>query len=177
MKKETNLYRNEKKTTRLLFSTAGICLLLFIILLYCMGLFDGILRIRALVFSATFLVIMLYFFLKTLISLRDKSALISLDSCYFSGKTTPLSKAFGQGEWSDVTNIQLEKVGGDMLVVVSLHNRAKYKGRLSKIFQKMAYEESTQQLHLTYSASEIDLDAQTLFDLFVSYWDNARSNN
>ncbi|AJW65131.1 hypothetical protein VO54_03705 [Elizabethkingia miricola] len=177
MKEETNLYRDKKKTTKLLLSSTGMGLLLIAILLYCIGLFDGILRIRPAAFSATFLLILLFLTLKTLISLRDQSALISLNSHYFLGKTTPLSKAFGKGEWSDVTNIQLEGSGSNALIVVSLHNAAKYKGRLSKFFWKIAYDKSTEQLHIKYTDSEIDINTQALFDLFVSYWNYSKDNS
>jgi len=170
MREAINLYRNTKKTTRLLVSSIGVFMLLAVVLLYSIGLFDGVLRTKSIVFSGAVMLIMFFLILKSVIGLRDKSALISLTSDQFVGKTTPLSKAFGYGEWMDVRDIQLQKVGGDTLVVVSVANVEKYRGRLSKMLWNMAYDESNQLLHLGYSSSEIYLNANALFDLFVQYW-------
>lgn len=41
MTDKTNLYRNSKKTKKILFSAVAVSLLLLIVLLYSAGMFDG----------------------------------------------------------------------------------------------------------------------------------------
>jgi hypothetical protein len=170
MNQETKLYRNAKKTRNLLLYASAVSILLIIVLLYSIGIFDGILKIKPAIFSGAALLIMLFLTFKSLAGVRDKSPLIQLDATRFFGKTTPLSKSFGSVEWADVTDIQLQKVGGDTLVITTIGNTEKYTGRLSKLMWKMAYDEQNSQLNLMYSASEIDIDAEKLYDLFLSYW-------
>lgn len=170
---ETNLYRNSKKTKKILFSAVAASLLLLAVLLYSAGLFDGALKLKPAIFSAAALLLMLFLCYMTLSGIRDKSPMIHLDETGFYGRTAPLPKAFGKGEWKDVVDIQLQKSGGDTLVAVVLANTAKYEGRLSKMFWKMAHDEQRQVLHLSYSASETDLEPSALLALFVGYWENS----
>lgn len=172
MKEETKLYRNTKKTKKTIFSAAAVSLFLALVVLYSTGVFDGELKLKPLIFSGAALLIMLILTLNSLLGIKDKSPLIDLDSDGFSGKTTPLSKAFGRVEWQDVVDVQLQKTGGDTLVIVIVANTDKYTGRISKMFWKMAYDDQNKVLNLMYSASEIDIDAKELYDLFVSYWKN-----
>jgi hypothetical protein len=167
---ETSLYRNKRKTIQLLSISGALCLLLLLVLLYSIGLFDGEFKAKPTVFSAGALLVLLILLFSSLLSLRDKTAQIVLNDRYFLGKTTPVSKAFGQGDWQDVKNIDLQKTGGDTLVVVTLGNPTKYEGQLSSLLWKMAYQESTQELCIMYSSSTIDLEPSELYQLFVSYW-------
>lgn len=171
---ETHLYRNKRKTTQLLLISAAFCLLLFIILLYSIGLFDGVFKAKPTIFSAGVLLVLLILLIVNLLSLRDKSAQIVLSEKCFLGKTTPLAKAFGQGEWKDVKSIDLEKVGGDTMIIVTLENPVKYKDRLPSLLWKMAYQESAQELNIMYSASTIDLKPSALHQLFLSYWNKQK---
>jgi len=170
MNEEINFYRNTKKTINLLLYVSGIGILIAIAFLYGIGTFDGIFKIKLSVITGAFLLIMLVFIFKMLGSIKDKSPLIHIDSTGFSGRTTPVAKAFGRIEWEDVTDLQLKKVGGDTLVAVTTDNITKYKGQVSKFVWKMAYDEQDSKLNIMYSASEIDIDAQRLYDLFVSHW-------
>ena len=167
---ETSLYRNKRKTIQLLSISGALCLLLLVILLFSIGVFDGVFKAKPTVFSAGTLLILLILLFSSLLSLRDKTAQIVLNDRYFLGKTTPVSKAFGRGDWQDVKSIDLQKVGGDTLVVVTLGHPSKYKERLSSLLWKMAYQESTQELCIMYSSSTIDLEPSELYQLFVSYW-------
>lgn len=169
MNEEIKLYRNAKKTRSLLLYAISISILLAIALLYGIGIFDGIFKIKLSIASGAILLIMLVLTFKMLANVKDKSPLIQIDSNCFSGRTTPVAKAFGRIEWVDVTGLQLQKVGGDTLVVVTIDNTAKYDGRVSKFLWKMAYDEQTSKLNIMYSASEIDIDANRLYDLFVSH--------
>ena len=176
MDQETNLYRNRSKTAKLLSMSGVICIVLLLILLYCIGLFDGELKVKPAVFSGGALLIMLILLVSSLLNLRDKSAQITLNKNHFSGKTTPLAKAFGIGNWHDVTGINLQKVGGDTLVVVTLDNAPNYKDRLPSLLWKKAYEAASQQLNIMYSASVIAIEPNELYDLFITYWQSSKES-
>lgn len=170
MKEVTSLYRNAKKTKQLFLYSSLVTIILAVVLIYSLGVFDGIFKTKPAVFSGAILLVMLFLSFKTFASVRDKSPLIELDATGFYGKTTPLSKAFGRVEWADVINIQLQKTGGDTLVIATVTNTEKYAGRLSKLMWKMAFDDQRSELNLMYSASEIDIDAKQLHDLFLTYW-------
>lgn len=170
MEKEIQLYRNSKKTKKLLFTSLGICIILLLVIIYSAGIFDNELKTKPLVFSVGAFLIMFILLLKSVLSLRDKSPLIELNGQNFYGKTTPVSKSFGIVNWEDVAGIESQKTGGDTLVVVTINNPEKYEGRLSKMLWKIAYNKGTNQLTLMYSASEIDIDANALFTLFNTFW-------
>lgn len=170
MEKEIKLYRNSKKTKKLLLTSLGICIILFVVIIYSAGIFDSELKTKPLVFSTGAFLIMFILLLKSVLSLRDKSPLIELNVQNFYGKTTPMSKSFGIVNWEDVTDIGSQKTGGDTLVVVTINNPEKYEGRLSKMLWNMAHNKDTNQLTLMYSASEIDIDSHALFTLFNRFW-------
>lgn len=169
------LYRNSQKTKKLLFTSLGVCIILLLVILYSAGIFDGELKIKPLVVSAAVFLIMFILLLKSVLGLKDKSPLIELNKQNFYGKTTPMSKSFGVVNWEDVANIQSEKTGGDTLVVVTINNPEKYEGRLSKMLWNMAHNKDTNQLTLMYSASEIDVDSNALFNLFTKSWKESTS--
>ncbi|WP_185218101.1 hypothetical protein [Sphingobacterium mizutaii] len=170
---ETNLYRNNRKTIRLLTVSSIICVLLLIVLLYSIGLFDGIFKARPAVFSSLAMLILFVLLVVNLLDLRDKSAQIVLNRTHFVGKTTPLSKTFGAGDWQDGKGIDIQMVGGETMVIVTLANPAKYRDRLSSLLWKMAYQEESQELNIMYSVATIDLDAPELYKLFLFYWNES----
>lgn len=177
MEKEIKLYRDSKKTKKLLFTSLGVCLILLAVVIYCAGIFDNVLKTKPLVFSIGAFLIMFILLLKSLLSLKDKSPLIELNKQNFYGKTTPMSKSFGIVNWVDVTDIRLQKTGGDTLVIVTINNPEKYEGRLSKMMWNMAHDKNTNQLTLMYSASEINIDANALFILFDTFWKESTASN
>ncbi|WP_281633248.1 STM3941 family protein [Flavobacterium luteolum] len=170
MNEEIKFYRNAKKTRNLLLYAGAISALLAIMLLYGIGTFDGVFKIKLSIVSGAILLIMLVLTFKVLAGIKDKSPLIQIDSNGFSGRTTPVAKAFGRIEWQDVTDLQLTKVGGDTLVAITIDNKAKYEGHVSKFLWKMAYDEQNSKLNIMYSASEIEINAEELFNLFLRYW-------
>lgn len=176
MDQETKFFRNKSKTVKLLMTSGLVCVVLLFVLLYAIGLFDGVLKVKVAVFSGGALLVMLFLLLNSLFNLRDKTAQIVLNKTSFLGKTTPLAKAFGAGNWTDVTAITLEKVGGDTLVIVTLGHANQYKERLSSILWKMAYHAPTDELNIMYSASVIEIDAAELYELFMSYWKDSKSS-
>lgn len=175
--KGIQLYRNSKKTKNLLFTSLGVCIILLLVIIYSAGIFDGELKIKPLIFSGAAFLIMFILLLKSVLGLKDKSPLIELNKQNFYGKTTPMSKSFGIVNWEDVANIQSEKTGGDTLVVVTINNPEKYEGRLSKMLWNMALNKETNQLTLMYSASEIDVDSNELFNLFTKSWKESSALN
>jgi hypothetical protein len=171
------LYRNSKKTKKLLFTSLGVCVILLLVILYSAGIFDGELKIKPLVFSGGSFLIMFVLLLKSVLSLKDKSPLIELNQRNFYGKTTPMSKSFGIVNWEDVADVQSQKTGGDTLVVVTINNPEKYEGRLSKMLWNMALNKENNQLTLMYSASEIDVDHNELFSLFNKSWKESKKES
>ncbi|WP_369013832.1 STM3941 family protein [Flavobacterium anhuiense] len=170
MNEEIKLYRNFKKTRNLLLYAFAVNILLAIMLLYGIGTFDGVFKIKLSIASGAILLIMFVLSFKMLASIKDKSPLIQIDSNVFSGRTTPVAKAFGRIEWQDVTDLQLKKVGGDTLVAITIDNVSKYDGKVSKFLWKMAYDEQNSKLNIMYSASEIEINADELYKLFLKYW-------
>ena len=170
MNEGINFYRNAKKTRSLLLYASALSILIAIAFLYGIGTFDGVFKIKLSVASGAILLIMLVLIFKMLASIKDKSPLIQIDSNGFSGRTTPVAKAFGRIDWQDVTDVQLTKVGGDTLVAITIDNIAKYDGRVSKFLWKMAYDEQNSKLNIIYSASEIEINADELYKLFLEHW-------
>lgn len=170
MDNEKKIYRNAVKTRNLLLSSSAICIVLAVIFSYGLGLFDDIFKAKVAVGSGAILIIMLFLVIKSLINLKDKSAIFEFNNNNVNGKTAALSRAIGAVAWKDVIAIDMQKVGGDTLVIVYLKNAEFYKPRLSKMLWNMAYENQTQELQIMYSASEIDMTIDQLYELFVSYW-------
>ena len=171
MNEEIKLYRNFKKTRNLLLYACAVNILLAIMLLYGIGTFDGVFKIKLSIASGAIFLIMFVLSFKMLASIKDKSPLIQIDSNGFCGRTTPVAKAFGRIEWQDVTDLQLNKVGGDTLVAITIDNVSKYDGKVSKFLWKMAYDEQNSKLNIMYSASEIEINADELYKLFLKYWE------
>lgn len=170
MKDQIELFRDSKKSKNLFIRSAGICIVLAAAALYSLGVFDGIIKVKLAVGSSVFLLIMLWLLISSLLKLKDKSALIKINAKGITGSTTALSKAFGEIEWVDVADIQLQKVSGDTLVAFLIQNNHKYEGRLSRSFRGMAYKKDMDKYLIMYTASEIEIDAEKLFDLVTGYW-------
>jgi hypothetical protein len=147
---------------------------LAIVFIYGLGFFDDIFKAKVAVASGAVFLIMLILVIKSLINLQDKSAIFELNENTLSGKTSPLSKAIGTINWKDITGIEIQKVGGDTLVVVYLNNAEYYQSKLSKMFWNLALDKQSQELQIMYSVSEIDMKIDELYDLFVSYLDQQK---
>lgn len=170
MSKEIKIFRDITKSRKLLISSGAICLVLGVIFIYGLGTFDDIFKAKVAVASGAIFLIMLIFVIKSIINMNDKSAIFELNENTASGKTSPLSRAIGTINWKDVTALDIQKVGGDTLVVVYLSNVEYYQSKLSKMFWNMAFDKQSQELQIMYSTSEIDMKIDELYDLFVSYW-------
>lgn len=175
--KTTELFAKKGKTANLLLSSGAICVLLLGIAIYSSGWIDDELKAKPLVISCGLLLIICGLMIGKLRSLNDKSPLISLTETSFVGRTAPLTKAFGKGEWVDVKDINLETSGGDRLVVVTLANQDKYTGHLSKMMKSIAIDKERNEINIMYSASEIELSPEQLLELFQSYWKGSFINS
>ncbi|MEJ5053839.1 STM3941 family protein [Sphingobacterium sp. MYb382] len=167
---DLNIYRNKKKTRNLLLMSAGVCVILGLTFIYGLGVFDAIFKAKVAAVSGILCLFMLILLFKSVADLNDKSPIIALTKETGNGKTAPLPKALGEFFWKDVQAIDKAKIGGDTLVVVNLINAEYYKTKLSKMFFNMAYDKNTNELHVSYSASEIDMTIDELYKTFVSYW-------
>ena len=167
---QIEIYRDSKKSRNLFIKTTALCAVLAAMAVYSFGVFDHVIKIKLAVISSALLLIMLFLLIGSLRQLKDKSPLVKINAKGISGTTTPLSKAFGEIEWSDVVDMELQKVGGDTLVAFVIQNHPKYEKRLSKSFRSMAYQKNTDHYVIMYTASEIEADADTLFDQAHQYW-------
>lgn len=170
MSKEIKIFRDTAKSRKLLIGSSAICLVLGTVFMYGLGTFDDIFKAKVAVASGAVFLIMLILVIKSILNMNDKSAIFELNENTASGKTSPLSRAIGTINWKDVTALDVQKVGGDTLVVVYLSNVEYYQSKLSKMFWNMAFDKQSQELQIMYSASEIDMKIDELYDLFVSYW-------
>ncbi|TDS12174.1 STM3941 family protein [Sphingobacterium paludis] len=170
MTEQIEIFRDSKKSKKLFIRSIVLCLVLAGMAVYSFGVFDRVIKIKLAVVSCALLLVMLFMLVGALRQLKDKSALVKINAKGISGKTTPLSKAFGEIEWSDVVDMELRKVGGDTLVAFIIQEHPKYERRLSKSFRSMAYQKDSKHYVIMYTASEIETDAETLFDQAIHYW-------
>lgn len=175
MSKEIKIFRNAVKTRNLLITSGLTCLVLGITFMYGLGLFDDIFKIKVTIGSGAVLIIMLILLIKNVMNLTDKSAIFELNENSLNGKTSPLSRAIGNINWEDITEIKIQKVGGDTLVVLGVRNADYYQSKLSKMLWNLAYDKQSQELQIMYSASEIEMKIDQLYDLFLSYWQGKKN--
>ena len=171
--KTTELFAKKGKTANLLLSSGAICVLLLGIAIYSSGWIDDELKAKPLVISCGLLLIICGLMIGKLRSLNDKSPLITLTANTFQGRTAPLTKAFGVGEWIDVKDINLETSGCDRVVVVTISNLEKYSSRLSKMMKSIAVDKERNEINIMYSASELEESPEQLLELFQSNWKEA----
>ncbi|KGE13345.1 STM3941 family protein [Sphingobacterium deserti] len=170
MTRQIEIFRDSRKSRSLFIKTTALCVILAATAVYSVGVFDHVVKIKLAVVSCALLLIMLFMLVGSLRRLKDKSALVRINAKGISGTTTPLSKAFGEIEWGDVVDIQLQKVSGDTLVAFVIQDHPKYEKRLSKSFRSMAFKKETNHYVIMFTASEIETDADTLFDQAQQYW-------
>lgn len=94
MSKEIKIFRNTAKTRNLLLSSGAVSLVLGIVFIYGLGLFDDIFKAKVAVASGAVFLIMLILVIKSLINLKDKSAIFELNENTASGKTSLFIKSY-----------------------------------------------------------------------------------
>ena len=162
-------YRNRKKSINLLLILSGILVVMLLILLYSSGIIsDGIIIAKGVAFSSICSVILAIIIIKTLISLKDKSPLIILSPEGITAKVTAASKAAGLILWKDISDIQLQKVGGDTLVTLIINNPEPYAANIRKKLSAIALD-NAQDFQIYMTASVLDINAGELFDQVTAY--------
>lgn len=167
-------YRNKKKFVTLILVCMGIFLVFLLMFIYGIGIFDHIIKPKLIGVSAVCGLILAFVMIKMLISLRDTSAQVTLSKEGISSKVTPLSKAAGLISWKDIIEINLNKVGGDTLVTLTIDKPDQYlpiiRKKLSAMVTKGA-EDAQGNLLIYLTASTLDVDAQGLFTAITKYRD------
>lgn len=167
-------YRNKKKFVTQILVCMGIFLVFLLMFIYGIGIFDHIIKPKLIGVSAVCGLILAFVMIKMLISLRDTSAQVTLSKEGISSKVTPLSKAAGLISWKDIIEINLNKVGGDTLVTLTIDKPDQYlpiiRKKLSAMVTKGA-EDAQGNLLIYLTASTLDVDAQGLFTAITKYRD------
>ncbi|WP_437918294.1 hypothetical protein [Sphingobacterium sp. LRF_L2] len=65
----------------------------------------------------------------------------------------------------------LKKLRGIPWLFFTVKDGSKYDGRLSAYFRKMSYDHVNKRYRIMYTVSEIQGDAQQLFELVTEYWE------
>lgn len=165
-------YRNKKKSTVLILSCSGFLLLLVAAFLYSIGLFTGEISAKLAGISGIFSLILIIVIIRMLMSINQSAPLLTLNKDGINSKTTPVSKAAGLIPWKDIVSIDLQKVGWDMLIMLTLV-RADYhmpiiKKKLSSVAVSDA-KDANGNLLIFITASELDIEANELLTIIKNY--------
>lgn len=165
-------YRNKRKTVNLILICTGVLLILVVLFLYSIGLFTNILSTKLAAISGVFGIILAIVIINKLISLKDTSPQIILSNEGIIAKVTAVSKAAGLIYWKDIIDISLEKVGGDTLVTLTVDKPEHYIPTIKKKLSAMVVngiEDANGHLPINLTASELNLDAQELYNVITSF--------
>jgi hypothetical protein len=165
-------YRNRKKSINLLLIYSGILVIMILILLYSLGIMSDRIVAKGIAFSSIFILIFGFTIIKTLISLNDKSPLIVMSPEGITAKVTAVSKAAGLISWKDISDLEINKVGGDTLITLVISNPEQYKALIRKKLSAMALDNAKDNdgnLYVYLTASVLDLNAQELFSKIKAY--------
>ena len=173
MKNDTmEFHRNKKKTTMLILSCSGFLLLLIAVFLYGIGIFTGEISTKLTAISGAFGLILIIVIIRMLISLNQSVPLITLSDDGIRSSTTVVSKAAGLIPWKDIIDIELSKVGWDMLIMLTVRKADQDMPATRKKLVSMAVSESqdsigTMQIFIT--ASELDIESDELINVIKDY--------
>jgi hypothetical protein len=165
-------YINKKKSSSILYIYYGIFIVFALVLLFSSGLVTDTVSLKGIVISAIALVILAIVLLKANMAQRDTRPMVSLSDEGLTSRTTPMIKAAGLIKWEDITDINLEQLTGDTLVVISLKNADHYMVALRKNMPAFALKDIVDAngiLTLNLSAAELDFDAAVLFNHITTY--------
>lgn len=145
---------------------------MILIFLYSIGIIDDTVSTKGIAISSVFILILGFLVVKMLLALKDTSPLLILGPEGIISKVTPMSKAAGMILWSDIADMNINKVGGDTLITLTINNPDHYTPVIRKKFSAMMLKGANDDqgnLLLHLSASELDIDAQQLFDKIVAF--------
>jgi len=165
-------YRDQKKSMNLILICIGIFVVLVATFLYSIGLFDGQVGAKLAAVSGVFSLILAIVILKKFFTLRDKSPLVILSNEGIISRTTAVSKAAGLILWKDILAVNLEKVGADTLVTLTVNNAGNYLPLIKKKLSGMltnGLANADGILPISLTASELDINAEELFNVITNY--------
>ena len=165
-------YINKKKSSSVLYIYYGISIVFALVLLFSSGLVTETTSLKGIVISSVALVILAIVLIKANMAQRDTSPMVSLSDEGLTSRTTPMIKAAGLIKWEDITDINLVKLTGDTLVVLSVKNADHYMVALRKKMPAFATKDIVDAngiLTLNLSAAELDFDAAELYSHITTY--------
>jgi len=165
-------YRNKKKSVNLILICSGIFVVLALIFAYSIGMFDGVVGTKLAAVSGIFGIILGIIIVTKLIKLTDSSPLLVLSPEGITTKVTAVAKAAGLIRWKDISNITINKVGGDTLITLTVNQPDQYIPVIRKKLSAMVVdgiEDADGNLPLHLTAAELDLDAKELFTVITNY--------
>ena len=164
-------YRDRKKSMNMILICAGLLIVFIGLFLYSIGLFDGQVGTKLATVTGIFSMILVIIIFKKLFTLRDTSPLVIVSLEGIISKTTAVSKAAGLILWNDISDVNLEKVGADTLVTLTVENPEHYLPLIKKKLSKMVTNglvTADGNLPISLTASELDTNAQELYDVIIN---------
>lgn len=165
-------YKDRKKSINLILICAGILIVLIATFLYSIGLHDDHISTKLAAVTGVFSLILAVVIIRKILSLRDSSPQIILSKEGIISKTTALSKAAGLILWKDITNVNLEKVGADTLVTLTVNNSDHYLPLIKKKLSGMitnGLADANGNLPISLTASELNINAEVLFNTITNF--------
>lgn len=165
-------YRNRRKSFNLILTYSGILFVMILIFLYSIGIINDEVSTKGIAISSIFILILGFLVIKMLLALKDTSPLLILELEGIVSKVTPMSKAAGLILWDDIADMNINKVGGDTLITLTIKRPDHYipaiRKKISALMLKGAHDaEGNLLLHL--SAAELDIEAPELFNKIVAF--------
>jgi hypothetical protein len=165
-------YRNKKKSLNLILICTGIFIVLALIFAYSIGLFDGQVGTKLAAVSGIFGIILAIIIVTKLIKLTDNSPLLVLSPEGLQTKLTAVGKAAGLISWKHISDVALNKMGGDTLVTLTVNQPDQYIPVIRKKLSAMVVngiEDANGNLPIHLTAAELDFSPQELFTVITNY--------
>jgi hypothetical protein len=166
------LYRDKKKSNILLLIYAGIIVVLIAIFLYSIGLFDDHISVKLATITGVFVVILAIVIISKSLSMLETSPIVIFNDEGIISKTTAVSKAAGLILWKDIIGINLDKVGADILITLTVDKPQHYLPLIKKKLSGMianGLADHNGNLLISLTASELEIDAQELITAILSF--------
>ena len=171
-------YRNRKKSINLILVYSGILLITVLIFLYSIGLFTSTVSAKGIAISSLFGLVLIFVLIKMLLSLKDTAPLLILNEDGITSRVTAMSQAAGLILWDDITDITVNKMGGDTLITLVVNKPDHYTPIIRKKLSALAVNganDAEGNLLVYLTASALDLDAQELFIEIKRYREGIRN--
>jgi hypothetical protein len=143
-----------------------------LILLYSIGLFTTTISAKGIAISSIFGLILIFVIVKMLISLKDTAPLLVLNKEGIISRVTAMSQAAGLILWEDISDMSVNKMGGDTLITLVVNKPDHYTPIIRKKLSAIAVNganDAEGNLLIYLTASALDLNAQELFGEITRY--------